>query len=233
MKEIATLLTKNSCGAIINQNIYDGVFFMKHCYIFAAGDMLCCPEIDGDSLIIAADAGFKHLEKACVNADIVMGDFDSLENIPENCKILKYPPEKYFTDTELAINTAIDMGCTSFTVIGALGGERFEHTIANLQLACGVAKKGFDITLTDGVTYIDALHCGEKSFDSTYSGFVSVFSFDGDAKGVTLKNLKYELDNVTLPCTGTLGVSNEFTGKDASVCVKDGTVMIIYRRKDN
>lgn len=206
---------------------------MKHCYIFAAGDLLSSPKIPKDSFIIAADAGFCHVERLGISANILVGDFDSLDKLPKDCQIVSFPPEKDYTDTELALNVAIENGYDSFTVFGALGGERFEHTVANLQLAAGIAKKGFDITLTDGVTYIDALNCGEKVFDSSHTGFISVFSFDGEAKGVTLKNLKYEIDNVTLPCTGTLGVSNEFIGKEAAVSVNDGTLLIIYRRKDN
>ncbi len=204
----------------------------KHCYIFAAGDLFACPEIQKNSYIIAADAGFTNAEKFGYKPHLLAGDFDSLCHLPDNTCTFKVPNEKDYTDTELAINIAIDKGYESFTVLGALGGERFEHVLANLQLAAGVAKKGYSITLTDGKTIVKAIHNSEITFDDSYSGFISVFSFDGDAFGVTIKGLKYELDNVKLSCLKTLGVSNEFTGKNSRISVKDGVLIIVYRRKD-
>ena len=205
---------------------------MKHCAIFAAGDLFTKPSIPEDSLVICADAGYNHAAKYGIKVDILVGDFDSLPNIPNNTQIIKYPAEKDYTDTELAVKIALKEGCSSFTIYGSLGGERFEHTLANLQLAAGIAKCGYIITLTDCITIIEALHNGTKFFNENEKGYVSVFSGVGDAKGVSIKNLKYELCNVTLPCTGTLGVSNEFIGKKSSIEVKDGTLLIIYRRKD-
>ena len=205
----------------------------KHCYIFAAGDLFSCPEIHKDSYIIAADAGFSVAEKFGYKPHLLVGDFDSLYQIPDNTCTYQVPDEKDYTDTELAINIAIDKGYKSFTVLGALGGERFEHVLANLQLAAGVAKKGFRITLTDGKTIVKAIYNSEISFDNSYSGYISIFSFDGDALGVTIKGLKYELDNVRLSCLKTLGVSNEFTGKNSSISVKDGVLIIVYHGKDD
>lgn len=203
-----------------------------HCYIFSAGDLLTNPHIDKDSYIIAADAGYMHTQKLGLTPDLLVGDFDSIERMPDFENTVRYPAEKDCTDTELAINIGLEKGFDSFTVFGALGGDRLEHTIANLQLAAGIAKQGKHITLSDGITVIKAIHNTSIDFSEDEQGYISVFSFDGDAKGVTLKGLKYELYDVTLPCTGTLGVSNEFTRKPSSVSVKDGTLIIIYRRKD-
>lgn len=204
----------------------------KHCVIFAAGDLSGTVSIPEDSYIIAADAGYRHAEALGVLPHLLIGDFDSLSSLPHEIEAVRYPCDKDFTDTELAIKTAIQRGCDSFTVIGAIGGERFEHTVANLQLAAGISKQGYHITLTDGVTVIKAITNTRLVFSSSNQGYISVFSFNSDAKGVTLKGFKYELSDVTLPCTGTLGVSNEFTGKDAEISVKNGTLLVIYRRKD-
>ena len=59
------------------------------------------------------------------------------------------------------------------------------------------------------------------------NGFISVFAVNGEAKGVTLKNLKYELDDVTLKPGYPVGVSNEFTGKCAEITVENGMLLVI------
>lgn len=204
----------------------------KQCVIFAAGDVFESISIPADSYIIAADAGYENARKLDIVPNLVIGDFDSLGTIPSDIETVKYPAEKDYTDTELAIRIGIEKGYSAFTVIGALGGERFEHTVANLQLAAGISKEGCDITLTDGITFIKAITDGKAEFDAGFDGYISVFSFDGDSSGVTLKGLKYELYDVVLPCTGTLGVSNEFKGIPSEISVKKGTLLIIYRRKD-
>ncbi len=204
----------------------------KHCVIFAAGDVYSDIDIPSDSLIIAADAGYEHARRLGVTVHLLVGDFDSLSDIPSEVERVTYPADKDYTDTELAINIGIEKGCENFTVVGALGGKRFEHTVSNLQLAAGISKQGLNITLTDGKTVIKAITDGSIQFDEAERGYISVFSFDGNAEGVTLKGLKYELDNVPLACTGTLGVSNEFTEKRAEVSVTHGTLLIIYHRKE-
>lgn len=204
----------------------------KYCCIFAAGDLSNPVRLPDDCYVIAADAGYLHARANNLVPDLLVGDFDSLEEIPKLKNVMKYPSEKDYTDTELAIKIGIDKGFSDFIVFGAIGGKRLEHTIANLQLAVGIAKSGKNIVLTDGTTVITALHNGTMRFSDKEEGYVSVFSFDGNAAGVSVKNLKYELDNAALPCTGTLGVSNEFISKPSEISVKNGTLIIIYGKKD-
>ena len=45
---------------------------------------------------------------------------------------------------------------------------------------------------------------------------------------MTLKGLKYTLDNATLSSRFPLGVSNEFTGTDSLVKVSQGTLIVVF-----
>ena len=73
-----------------------------------------------------------------------------------------------------------------------------------------------------------ALHCGEMRFDKSHKGYISVFAFSDECLGVTLKGLKYTLDNATLSSRFPLGVSNEFTGTDSLVKVSQGTLIVVF-----
>lgn len=202
----------------------------KICYIFAAGDFCGTVTKGKDDLIIAADAGFHHLEKMRLSPDILLGDFDTIGEIPNHNNIVRYPAEKDYTDTELAIIEGIKHGYDSFIICGSLGGKRLEHTIANIALAASYAKRGYDVTLTDGNYSVKPLHNGTLSFDEKHEGFVSVFPFYGNADGVSETGLKYPLCNATLDSSNpTLGVSNEFTGNKAEISVGNGTIIIIWQ----
>jgi len=205
----------------------------KICYIFAAGEFYGGFSKCENSLIIAADAGYHHLTARGISPDILLGDFDTIGEIPSHCNIKRFPAEKDYTDTELALLEGIEQGCRSFVICGALGGKRLEHTIANLMLADSYAQKGYDITLTDGEYVVKAIHNTELKFSKSEQGFVSVFTLSGKAEGVSIKGLKYELCKAVLDASSpTLGVSNEFIGENASISVSNGTLIIMWQNKE-
>lgn len=205
----------------MNQNI---------CYIFAAGDFNGDIKIQDGDLIIAADAGYHHLEKLNIIPDILLGDFDTIGLVPCHPNIKQFPKEKDYTDTELAIIEGVNQGYTQFVICGAIGGKRLEHTIANISLSASYAERGYGITLTDGQYIIKSIHNSSLTFSGKEKGFISVFPAFGMAKGVTETGLKYSLENAVLDSGNpTLGVSNEFTEKKACISVMDGTLIIIWK----
>lgn len=207
------------------------VLVTKTCHIFAAGDF------DGDfsytdsDLIIAADAGYLHLKNMGIVPHILMGDFDTLSEMVENCEIIEFSPIKDYTDTALCIQEGKKRGYTDFVIYGAVGGKRIEHTLANIQNALSLSKNGFNITLTDGNHILTFITNSRISLSSAHKGFISVFAMTDECQGVCIKNLKYELKEAILTSSNPLGVSNEFIGKGAEICVKDGTLMIVYNKQ--
>lgn len=59
--------------------------------------------------------------------------------------------------------------------------------------------------------------------------YISFIQFDGAAKGVTLKNFKYTIENFDFDTKKTfrLGISNEFTGDTGQVEIKEGKLLVI------
>ena len=63
--------------------------------------------------------------------------------------------------------------------------------------------------------------------DDSFS-FFSLVNITGKAKGVTIKNAKYPLENAEITCSYQYGISNEvLVGKTAEISVKDGALLLI------
>lgn len=179
--------------------------------------------------IICADGGYRYAFDNNITPDVIVGDFDSLEcTVAENKKIevIRLKPEKDETDTLFAFRCALKKGCDDITVYGALGGERMEHTYANICLLAEALEKNVKAVITDGnkkCLMTDDKLClnGEKG------SYISVFSFSDASYNVILKGLKYELNGYTMKNSDSIGVSNEFTEKTAEISVGDGKLLII------
>lgn len=201
---------------------------MAVCYIAGAGE---CKEIiiikETDDIVIAADAGIKHLEKANITPDYIIGDFDSLGIKPEGENVIALKPEKDVTDMHAAVEIGIEKGFSRFVIYGATGG-RLDHTLANIQLLASLAERGIKAVIKDGETEIIALCNSSVSFSEKNKGYISVFAHSDVCKGVTIKGLKYELKNAELKNTFALGVSNEFIGKESVVYVEKGILILHY-----
>ncbi|NLA77269.1 MAG: thiamine diphosphokinase [Clostridiales bacterium] len=187
--------------------------------------------LDADAYVIAADAGFKHLEALGIKPDLIMGDFDSLGFVPQGADVIRCKPEKDDTDTMLAVKYALEHGFKELRLYGCCGG-RLDHTLANLQTLVFISRSGANGTLFDGSLRITALTNGKMFFDASHEGVISVFCSGDSARGVYLEGLKYPLVNATLTHDMPLGVSNEFTGTQASVSVESGTLLVIWNETE-
>ena len=72
--------------------------------------------------------------------DLLLGDFDSLTEVPDFAHIHRVPVEKDDSDMMLAIKEGLSRGERTFHLYGGMGGARSDHTLANMQsllyLAC-------------------------------------------------------------------------------------------------
>ena len=204
---------------------------MKECVIFCAGefDGVAAP-LAPDAYIIAADGGYDHVKKLGITPHCVLGDFDSLGYTPQDAAV--FPVEKDDTDAMLAVRRGLEMGCDRFFLYGALDGPRLDHTVANYQTLQFLTDHGAQGWLIGRNHVVTVLKNGKLSFPETARGTLSVFCMGAAAKGVTLKGLQYPLENGTLTPGFPLGVSNHFLGKQASVEVKDGSLLLFYDREN-
>ena len=204
---------------------------MGKCVIFCAGSFEKLTEPIGENdYILAADGGLAHVQALGIHPHGIIGDFDSLGYIPEQAQV--FPVEKDDTDSMLAVRKGLELGYRQFLLYGALDGKRLDHTVANLQTLCFLAQQNATGCLA-GLDYMAAVIRNETvRFSREAGGILSLFCLGSDATGVTLEGLQYNLENGTLSAAFPLGVSNHFIGQEASVTVKDGTLIAIYDVKN-
>lgn len=177
--------------------------------------------------VIACDAGYVHAQRADIVPNVLIGDFDSYHGVlPEGIEIIKTKPEKDDTDTMMALKLAIRRGYRRIMLVGALGG-RIDHMLANISLTAFAAEKGADLQIVDGHHQIFAVRNGRRRIMRSTWRNLSVFAFDTECSGVSLRGVKYPLEDAVLTNTFALGVSNEFTDDVAEISVESGILIVV------
>lgn len=191
--------------------------------------------------VVAVDGGFAHLRALGREPDAVVGDFDSLGYVPAAPDVRRFPPEKDESDMELACRVAVEAGADTLVLYGCLG-RRLDHTLANLHVMLHLARGGVRVLAVGDAYAVAVLHGepgkpGRIAFASIplhqleqgeYRNFVSVFAFGGLAAGVSERGLKYGLEGAALSDDVSLGLSNEFVGKPASIQVEEGGLVVTF-----
>lgn len=197
------------------------------CYIFGAGSFsgLVSRPQSGDT-VIAADGGWQICQREGITPDLLLGDFDSLDSVPDFPRIHRVPVEKDDTDMMLAVKEGLKRGETLFHLYGGMGGSRTDHTIANMQTLLYLAGHNAQGWLYGAGERYTAIRDGSITFPAREKGILSVFCMGADAEGVTIRDAFYEIAEVTLTAGFPLGVSNHFIGKPITVLVKKGNLLI-------
>jgi thiamine pyrophosphokinase len=184
-------------------------------------------------LIIAADSGAATaLQCGCTPA-IIVGDFDSLDPFllqqlqDQGSRLMRVAAEKDETDTELAIQTALEQGASTITLLGGLGGARFDHTIANILLLADF--ETVPIRIVDGPSICWLLRGpGRSIIDGQVGDLLSLLPLAGDATGVRTQGLYYPLHGETLRFGKPRGVSNVFTEEQVEVALESGLLLVVH-----
>lgn len=213
----------------------------EKCVIFTGGTPVCVRgfnKSDFDcSFIIAADSGIVQLEILNQNGfkfspDILLGDMDSFdrdtaEDKFPDAEFMKFPPEKDYTDTQLALEIAISKGYKNINIIGGTG-NRADHYLANLALVRKYSMDGIDLTISDGSNRITYCTSGKISLnkDSRFKYFSLLPDMD-NLYGVTISGAKYPLDNATVDRDLPVSVSNEIINNTCEIEVTKGNFFFI------
>jgi thiamine pyrophosphokinase len=203
--------------------------------VVASGDLVSDDVrwLDRAELVIAADGGATTLDRLGRRPHRLVGDLDSIEpqlvaKLEEaGVPIERHPADKDATDTELAMRAGVELGATEIVLLGALGGDRFDHELANILLLADPEAARLPVRIVRGATTARVLRAGSLPLEGRIGSLVSLLPIGADATGVTTAGLRWPLEGATLSVGRSRGISNEVVAAPASVTVRDGTLLVV------
>lgn len=203
---------------------------MKRCVIVGGADINNYEYIRSrlceDDFFVFCDSGLKHLNALQVTPGLIVGDFDSHDNPHLDVETIVLPCEKDDTDTVFAIKEAIKRGFNVFLLIGVVGA-RLDHTLGNVSILLHLDSLGNKGKIIDDYSEMEIVSKEPAYIDDSYAYF-SLLNISGTAKGITIENAKYPLDNAEITCEYQYGISNEvLCGETAKVSVDEGRLLLI------
>ena len=209
------------------------------CIVIGAGDLTVgALNVAEQDLVIAVDGGLSYCSALGVEPDLILGDFDSVspdeakavealeQQIPD--RIMRLPREKDDTDMLAALKEGLNRGYRDFRIYGGTGG-RFDHTLANIQCLLFLKKQDAVGYLVDGTGMILVLMDESVEFQEGLEGYLSLFSLTEESVGVTIRGMKYPLEQAVIRNDFPVGISNEFTGERAVVSVEKGQLVCMLQ----
>jgi thiamine pyrophosphokinase len=189
---------------------------------------------DGIDLVVAADGGARLADPLGLPVHRWVGDGDSLGDAGLEALRRRGVPvelaarDKDETDTELALVAAVVAGATEIVMLGALGGPRLDHALANIALLGHPVASGVRLTILDDGARIRLLRGPSAALHlpGRVGDLVSLIPLE-TAAGVTTAGLRYPLAAATLAAGPARGISNIRTEPDASVRLESGRMLIV------
>ena len=136
------------------------------------------------------------------------------------------PCEKNDTDTVFAVKEALKRGFDNFLLIGVVGA-RLDHTLGNVSILLYLDSLGKKATIVDDYSEMEIVS-NEPVYVCDQYAFFSLLNISGIAKGITIENAKYPLNNAEITCEYQYAISNEVCrGETAKVSVNEGRLLLI------
>lgn len=182
--------------------------------------------LNADDFAIFCDCGLKHLNKLKINANLIVGDFDSYKRPEIDTETIVLPCEKDDTDTFFAVKEALKRGYDDFIIIGVIG-NRFDHSLGNISILDFLNNKGKNAIIIDDYSEMSIISDKTAKISENYPYF-SLLNIYGKVRGITIKNAKYPLKNAEITTEYQYAISNEvLKGQEAEVTVNDGKLLLI------
>lgn len=197
---------------------------------------------DDVDLIVAADGGWDKAVALGLRPDLLVGDADSLPEdrytgvAAQGVAVERSPAAKDESDAELAVLAALRRGATRVTILGALGGRRFDHALANVGLLALADPLVAEVELLDATTRVRLLRAraggGPVRLDlaGSVGDLVSLLPLGGSAEGVTTAGLLYPLGDEVLRPGPARGLSNVRVTTQAAVSLRRGSLLAVETR---
>lgn len=197
------------------------------------GGAIVPEDIEQYDQIICADSGYLSLRGKEIVPDHLVGDMDSIS--PEalehaeasGVKVTSFSPDKDLTDGEIAVRKALSLAPDRLVICGGRGG-RLDHVLSGSHLLFLIPPE-VDAELRVEGDMIRLLRGGDWMTIDKQEGIVSILPARGDCV-VSVKGMKWDLENEILDFGCTRGIHNEFQDEEAVIESISGDlfVMIVH-----
>ena len=184
-----------------------------------------------EPLTVAADSGLLLAETAGIKPQWIIGDMDSLNESPGGKerlhnypveRVISYPADKDYTDTELALTLLREKGCDITWIIGG-GGGRIDHLLGIRDL---FEREYFPRRWLTAAEDIFCIEDGSLTLGLDKDSLVSVFPLGAGPWKAESRGLKWPLDNVHWE-RGFYGLSNRTITEDVQIYASQGRFLIV------
>ncbi|MCR5486151.1 MAG: thiamine diphosphokinase [Lachnospiraceae bacterium] len=182
-----------------------------------------------DDYVVCCDGGFRHAEGLGIPADLIVGDFDSIEKPELDTEIIVLPREKDDTDSVFAVKECLRRGYQSFLFLGVIG-QRLDHTLGNLSILLMLDTLGCKALMADDLSEMEIVSRRPASVPERFPLF-SLICTGEEASGIEITGAKYPLSGGRITAEYQYGISNEvLPGQEARISVREGRLLLIRLR---
>lgn len=184
--------------------------------------------------VVCADSGFDHALALGLDVHVLAGDLDSVsidgrlraESSPID--IHRAHVDKNETDTEIALELAVERGATSITLLTG-GGGRLDHLLGVVAALASDALAGLDdLQAWIGRDHLRVVRPGRTvPIDVEVGRIVSLLPIVGPAVDVRTSGLRWNLDGETLLASRARGVSNLVVHDSPTVELGTGVLAVV------
>lgn len=184
--------------------------------------------------VIAADGGARYCNLLGLTPQLVIGDFDTLTQkelariAAQGIETERFPANKDYADTHLALLRAIEKGYADIIIVAALGG-RFDHTLANVMLLALPEAEKINLRILGDQQEIFLVR-KEKVWSGRLGTLVSLLPLSEKVTGIKTEGLVYKVPHGTFVMGVPNGISNVMTGSEARVQIESGLLLVVIDR---
>jgi thiamine pyrophosphokinase len=193
--------------------------------------------VENAEMVICADGGGRYAQRLGIIPNLVLGDLDTITQVEiedlksKGVEFVKYPKEKDYTDTHIALLKALELGYKRIDMLACLGG-RFDHALANVMLLALPEARELDIRIIDPFQEIFLIKA-EMNIMGKKGETISLLPLSNIVSGISSSGLSYTVPGGTFRMGIPNGVSNVFSEDKAKITVEKGLLLGIRVKKEH
>lgn len=189
--------------------------------------------INEDDVIIGVDKGCNTLYKFNIIPNLMLGDFDSIDDKAMNyfkekmVTIEKFNPEKDYTDTHLAYNKAKDIFNADEIIMFGATGTRIDHMLGNIGLLLNGLEDNINLQIVDDNNKMFVVN-KETIIKKEINKVISFHALSDNVENFNINGGKYKLENYNMKLLEPRAICNEFLEDDIKISFDSGVILVLY-----